>query len=240
MDTIRNTLSNIYSYLEDLLIIKEYIINPEDDLITKTEMFILRYRRILGIILLIILLYIMFFCNIGINGINGINKTILQRGGSANTAGTTPATPDIPTPATPATSATPATDIVGKGKKSKIMSSLKKEGSQIKKAAKGSIIAKKASKLRSSMKSSGFSKKTEEMKQAGFSKTEIAGRGAYSAGATVGNKFKEFSGWLYEILFGIAIAIAICMVILPSLSFFIVGLICYFLLKRKVSSLKSA
>ena len=58
--------------------------------------------------------------------------------------------------------------------------------------------------------------------------------------AAAGEKAKEFAGWLYEILFAIAISLAICMVILPSLSFFIVGLICYFLLKSKMSSLKSA
>ena len=54
-ENIKETTSNIYSYLEDILIIKEYEINRDDDLITKTEMFVLRYRRILGIILLCII-----------------------------------------------------------------------------------------------------------------------------------------------------------------------------------------
>ena len=61
---------------------------------------------------------------------------------------------------------------------------------------------------------------------------------AYQAGAYVGEKFKEFAGWLYEILFAIAISIAICMVVLPSVSFFILGLICFILLKKKVSQVK--
>ena len=67
--TIKDTTGNIYSYLEDILVIKEYEINQEDDLITKTEMFILRYRRILGIILLCILLYIWYKCNIYTNNV---------------------------------------------------------------------------------------------------------------------------------------------------------------------------
>jgi hypothetical protein len=79
-----------------------------------------------------------------------------------------------------------------------------------------------------------------EMRKAGFTKTQARAKMLYNVGAAAGEKFKEFAGWLYEILFAIAISIAICMVVLPSLSFFIVGLICYFLLKSKISSLKSA
>jgi hypothetical protein len=74
---------------------------------------------------------------------------------------------------------------------------------------------------------------------AGFSKKAILGKSIYNVGSYAGEKFKEFSGWLYEILFAIAISIAICMVVLPSLSFFIIGIICFFLLKSKISSFKS-
>ena len=79
----------------------------------------------------------------------------------------------------------------------------------------------------------------QSMRAAGKSKLSIAGNMAYQAGAYVGDKAKEFAGWLYEILFAIAISIAICMVVLPSISFFIVGIICFFLLKSKISTFKS-
>ena len=77
------------------------------------------------------------------------------------------------------------------------------------------------------------------MRAAGKSKLSVAGNMAYQAGAFVGDKAKEFAGWLYQILFAIAISIAICMVVLPSISFFIVGIICFFLLKSKISTFKS-
>jgi hypothetical protein len=78
----------------------------------------------------------------------------------------------------------------------------------------------------------------KSMRDAGFSTKAIIGKNVYQAGAYAGEKFKEFAGWLYEILFAIAISIAICMVVLPSVSFFILGLICFILLKKKVSQVK--
>ena len=53
----------------------------------------------------------------------------------------------------------------------------------------------------------------------------------YKRSAETGEKFKDYSGWLYQMLFSIAITIAICMIILPSLCFVIITVICFFLLK---------
>lgn len=61
----------------------------------------------------------------------------------------------------------------------------------------------------------------------------------YRKGAYAGEQFKDFSGWLYQILFSIAITIAICMIILPSLCFVIITVICFFLLKKKMAAFKS-
>ena len=77
------------------------------------------------------------------------------------------------------------------------------------------------------------------MKSLGMSKAGIAKELAGQAGQYAVDKFKEFSGWLYEILFALAISIAICMIVVPSIAFFALGLICYFLLRKKISSMKA-
>lgn len=88
-NAIINVVINTYDYLDNILVFKEYEINPDDDLITQTKMFILRYRRIIGILLLIILLYMGFNCNFGRGKGKGENadsnenrKENVQKGGS--------------------------------------------------------------------------------------------------------------------------------------------------------------
>lgn len=262
-ENIKETTSNIYSYLEDILIIKEYEINRDDDLITKTEMFVLRYRRILGIILLCILLYIWYNCDI-----NKRTSNLYQTGGGNNSG--------IAGMFNEADKSVKSAEQMAqerqKGKKKLSAEEIEKrkaavqgkrnERSQLIGGSQPAILATKSlsrwdkamekSQMRlSTMKDTlaktsigkfGGKQKGEmaEMRKAGFTKTQAGAKMLYNVGAAAGEKFKEFAGWLYEILFAIAISLAICMVILPSLSFFIVGLICYFLLKSKMSSLKSA
>lgn len=166
-DSIQNTI-------ETYLIFNEYKINPNDDCLTQIKMFILRYRRIIGIILLIILLYIGVNCDI---------YTYSQKGGAS-----------------------------------------------IKKFIKGKFDKKSINSLDTGQIGNVVGDNSKSAK---------LGRMTYQAGAYTGDKFKEFAGWLYQILFAIALSIAICMVVLPSITFFIVGIICFFLLKSKMSSFKS-
>jgi hypothetical protein len=77
------------------------------------------------------------------------------------------------------------------------------------------------------------------MRSAGMSKFGVAKELAGQAGQYAADKFKEFAGWLYEILFALAISIAICMIVVPSIAFFALGLICYFLLRKKISTMKA-
>jgi len=67
--------------------------------------------------------------------------------------------------------------------------------------------------------------------------------GKYASAKKLGSyavdKFKDFAGWLYEILFALAIFIAICMIVVPSIAFVLLGLICYFLLRKKISVVKA-
>ena len=72
-----------------------------------------------------------------------------------------------------------------------------------------------------------------------MTKTDMALSFGKQSGRYLGDKAAEFGNWLYEILFAIAISIAICMVVVPSISFFALGLICYFLLRKKMVTMKS-
>lgn len=86
---------------------------------------------------------------------------------------------------------------------------------------------------------SGKMSEISALKGMGMSKAGIAKELAGQAGQYAVDKFKDFSGWLYEILFALAISIAICMIIVPSIAFFALGLICYFLLRKKILSIKA-
>lgn len=212
MNNLDSKLDNIVNLLEDWLIFKEYTVNGDDDLITQTKIFILRYRRIIGITIIIILLYVGLNCNFG-------NENYLQKGGSKIGSIISQKTAN---------------------------SSIKKAQQELRTKVKQEKTQVKADAIKQKYDDSSLGQKMQKYKQlraTGVSRTEILGKGAlnttYSAGAWVGNTFKEYAGWLYEILFAVAISIAICMVVLPSISFVIIGLICFFLLKSKISSFKS-
>jgi hypothetical protein len=299
---------NTYNYLEDILVFKDYEIDENADLITQSKQFILRYRRIIGIILLAILLYIWFNCDInksdnktknsgnsGNSANSNENRERIQKGGAsagagavvAGAAGAAGAAGPAPAPAPKLTKAQRKEAAFERSEKAAYEQEKKKAALQEKfkkndadkaaeeeKQKKADEIKKledtkaqrkqeKASrsfgqktkdmfhskagtelqreKLKGAYKDSAVGKKMDEiksMRDAGISKKKIAGQMAYQAGAYVGEKFKEFAGWLYEILFAIAISIAICMVVLPSISFFLVALFCFFLLKKKMSQIK--
>lgn len=195
-------LQRIYDYVENIfintLIIKKHTINSNDDLLTQFKCFILRYRRIIGIILLCILLYLDSNCN---NYITYTSKSKnIKGGGGSDAAGAGSGTGTQETGAT-------GTSFAPDYKKGY------NEGMQT------------------------YEKGKDKLKD--FAEKNKHGKIFYNAGAYAGNKFKDFSGWLYQFLFSIAITIAICMIILPSLSFLIIGIICYFLFKKKMSSIKS-
>jgi hypothetical protein len=84
---------------------------------------------------------------------------------------------------------------------------------------------------------------SEKLKEQGLTDDQITstlrGKKYTDVKNYVGDKLSGFANWLYEILFAIAISIAICMVILPTLSFFILALFCYILLGKKIGSVKN-
>ena len=85
METEKNNsdgvlIKNIWEWITNIMIIKEYEINPDDTYWEQTKSFILRYRRIIGIFLLIILIYIWINCDFDNNNTTN-NK---QHGGGNN------------------------------------------------------------------------------------------------------------------------------------------------------------
>jgi len=242
MDNFNNCLNNIANLLKEWLVSKEYIINSDDDLITQTKMFILRYRRIIGIIIIIILLYIGLNCDLS-------NENYLQKGGSGITvsAKTMQSVAKAEAKAaktaeqaakTAAKKAEKAAEAEEKVVKTQAKALMKQERKDEKKTAFKAMRQEKINELQNKYNKTALGRLSVKS-NAGFSKKAILGKSIYNVGSYAGEKFKEFSGWLYQILFAIAISIAICMVVLPSLSFFIIGIICFFLLKSKISGFKS-
>ena len=245
---IYNYFEYIYSYFKyiynNILIINEYTINNDDDLITQAKCFILRYRRIIGIILLCSLLYIDFTYSCDNKKI--FTKIHIMSGGGdgpppAGDAGSPPLTPPPLTPPNnngknPPQTPTKNGDDAGSALKPKTQNNNAKNPSQ--KPKKTGDDA--GSSLKSKIKNSATAKLSQPPTPSKF-KNALAsmGKKISNAPAYAGEKFKDFSGVLYQFLFSVAIFIAICLIILPSLSFIIIGIICYFLFKKKMASFKN-
>ena len=348
-------IENIWEWITDIMIIKEYEINPNDTYWEQTKSFILRYRRIIGIFLLIILIYIWINCDFD-NNDNTINNK-QQHGGSnnpfssfdnslfpntkpapaqaqapASAPASATATATAPEPATaPASAPEPATapkkpkmskqqrteqsdlnkykkslemdnkkadikkeyeaqkvqkeqeeaaaqakvatdkrvtDIQSKKVKSKYgligidkrtkeekaeIKEIKKQGrtdykqaskdvKQAEKALKGAVTEENKAKAQNAL-DKAKAVKADKSKALGAKKSSkdyrksITGS-VYGMGSRGVDSIKENAGWFYQILFSIAISLIICIIVIPSISFFFIALICFFLLKYKMSNLK--
>jgi hypothetical protein len=183
--------------LTDLLIDNEYQIDNTLEWKEQLVQYIMRYRRIIGIIILIILLLIMKFCKWEYKNVGDVSK---QNGGGSNAAMV----------AEPAAADSNNAQNLGKARS---------------KSAKFMNIA--------------TGGKYSAMRTAGMSRFASGLELTRQGGQYVADKFKQFASWLYEILFAIAISIAICMIVMPSIAFFALGLICYFLLRKKISTMKA-
>ena len=294
-DNIKSYIIIFYNYIKQLLIIDKYTINDDDEFIIQIKYFILRYRRIIGIILLCLLLYIDNKCNTDNsnkynNGNSNGNKNMI--GGSAppptqppeirrdlklNTdqqlardkllaedkkiQDTAKAQASIDFTAKTKSDAKAAADKVNTDAKTaadkaiadtaaaKTAEAVKKEKGTFGFGKKGAILKADASKKlgdigskvssKISIDKDAFKAKTgKDYTTLGFASSKLKS-GIYNSTAWAGNKFKDMSGWLYQFLFAIALTISICAIILPSVSFLIIGIICYFLLRKRMIQLKS-
>jgi len=201
-------ISSYWKTITDYFINNTIIINDNDDYKIYFEKFLLKYKRVIGLVLLILLLIIGYFdynsnsnTNTNING-NGNKINLKQKqqfGGASDPASVPPPAHMPPAGMPPAGMPTSVSGIMKQGSATGV--SPTKLG-----IAKG-------------LASKGLGK-------------------GYGAGAYVAQGIRNNADWFYGMLYAIAISLAVFMVTIPSISFFIVGIICYFLLKDKMKTLK--
>ena len=61
----------------------------------------------------------------------------------------------------------------------------------------------------------------------------------FDAGAAAAQGFKDNADVIYQVFYSFAIFIVICIVAIPSVALLVIGIICYFLLKNKMKTIKS-
>ena len=61
----------------------------------------------------------------------------------------------------------------------------------------------------------------------------------FDAGAAAAQGFKDNADVIYQVFYSVAIFIVICIVAIPSVALLVIGIICYFLLKNKMKTIKS-
>ncbi len=292
-----NELSSIGDTISSFLIDDSYIIDDSLEWYDLIQLYIMRYRRIIGIFMLVILLAIMYYCN----GTEKNEQSLkLQSGGDGNHASAVAsemaklrASHEAQQQFAKELSEKAAAESQAAAEKAKTEHAAKMQAAKdAKKASRTAVdkglhkvskrVSKKMSDVGKSIKSSklgkgastvasGVSKLSKaagvtklgkgvgsaigkskmgqlakgkladikDMRSAGMSKFGVAKELTGQAGQYAADKFKEFAGWLYEILFALAISIAICMIVIPSIAFFALGLICYFLLRKKISTMKA-
>jgi hypothetical protein len=224
-------LKSFWDWLNWLIIDENYKLDDNLKWNEQIPNFIMHYRRIIGIIMLIILIGIMKYCD-------GIKKKPasykIQKGGGSDynfgqfTFGAGAAAAAAGSGSGPAAAAAAAGS---GGSSSDVVNATK----AINSAAKGAT----AVATNNSGKPKNLVEDIKGMKDAGMTKMDMAKNFGSRTGRFIGEKSAEFANWLYEILFALAISVAICMIIIPSVSFFFLGLICYFLLRKKIVSIKS-
>ena len=165
-------------YMYNYLIDSKIEIYENDTLLTKIQKILLKYKRIIAIILLIILLIIGYLCNINKLYLNNNNQSRYD------------------------------TTCILYGGRSSIYKAQIKEGA-----------AKKAAALKS-----GIVNAPGNLKAFGDRRAEDA---------------KELAPWFYGIIYSISLALLSFLIFVPVIGFVIVGLICFALLKTKISYIKS-
>ena len=261
---ISNFLDTSWKAITDYFINTQININNNDDYKTKFEKFLLKYKRIIGLVLLIILLIIGYYYYTYNNYNNDAN--IIQKGGgsetpaaapaTAETAAAAPAAAPAPAPAPAlAAAAEPAADKkkgIGDYKKEaidkKAISKLAKvDASKAKytagKASLKKAIGKSAGNIKAAGTGLGMSGKKGAVARYATGAVSKGVSGSISAvrnvGAAGAQSIRENADWFYGMLYAVAISLVVCIITIPSIAFFICGLICYVLLKNNMKAIKS-
>jgi hypothetical protein len=242
------TITNIHNYLIDT----DIIINDDDNFINKIKNYLLKYKRIIAIIFVIILLLIGYYCDYTYLQIKRSFKDdnyILTGGAVGSTFGQKIKT-GFSKAGQSIKSGLQKTGRAIKAAPGKAGRAIKaapgKLGTGLKMAAKKTFALKKpstVSKIQKSKAAQSISKGVSKVGQV----LKTGKMAALKAGVSgtknfIGNRaqdFKEFSPWFFSIMYTIALTIMGFIIILPSIGFFVVGLICYVILKDKITYIKS-
>jgi hypothetical protein len=231
-----------YDKINNYFIDNEIIINDNDDNYIKFKKYLVKYKRIIGVILLIILLSIGYCCDFDFsnnesNSYSNIdiddNKNI-QKGGAFNNS---------------MVAAARARSALKRDRQAAF-----DEAAKLDKADADAAAATAAKAAKDAKSKLGFGSKSAA--KIGLKKDKIIGKiksiktkdvkkgittGAtkmFDAGAAAAQGFKDNSDVIYQVFYSIAIFIVLCIVAIPSVALLGIGIICYFLLKDKMKTLK--
>ena len=198
-----NFLNSSLKTINDYFIDGKIIINNDDNFNSKTQKILLKYKRIIGLVLLIILLIIGYYeYKYYKNYENNSNK--IQNG--AGTLG-----------------------VLHKLSASNMLQASKN-------ATKSQAVLTKAKNIQ---KADNINKKIGEIKAKGISGNVKSGlKGTYNVGAAGAQVVRDNADWFYGMIYAVAISLAVCIITIPSIAFFIVGIICFVLLKGKMKYFK--
>lgn len=246
LDTSWNT---IYNYFIDTQI----NIKDDDDYKTKFEKFLLKYKRILGLVLLILLLIIGYYGyydgNDGNSRSKNDNKNIIQKGGDEPMfANSQEAKAHLNKQKVSSNSMDTAKKEMAKEQaaadavKSKARSKMSREAHKAEAVTvrKEKKAEKKATQKADAMKTKdSVNKSVAAFRAKGYKgHLKSSAKGLYNVGAAGAESIRENADWFYGVLYAIALSLVICIITIPSIAFFIVGIICYFLLKNNMKSIK--
>ena len=221
-DTLEYNLKYIKNILSNYFIDNNININDDEQINSKIKKYLLKYKKIIALVLIILLLIIGYNCD----PYNIRNNNQIQTGGASNVV-------PVPEPAPPAPQAPPAAPAPPAPKKTfkeKVKNKIAK--SSDKRQAGYDLKKEKAKKTIESAKA-----KAGEFKKKALSLKTYTG-GIYNVGSDVANKFKNNADLIYQVFYAFAMFILICIVTVPALAFIVIGLICYVLLKDKIKAVK--
>ena len=250
-NSLNITWISIYNYFID----NKITINDDDNYTLKFKKFLLKYKRIIGVVLLIILLIIGYYeYNDNYNKYSyNININKKQDGGADDEPLYTSkaealahvqaksASDTFKMEAKKAHAEATAKSALDE-KASKGFKVYRKEeieaNKEKKDRAKTSMKAKKIEGSHNIKKLGAKISSAVTTRQGAKNALKSAGKGIYNIGASGAQVVREKADWFYGFLYSIALSLVICIITIPSIGFFIIGIFCYFLLKDKISGLK--
>lgn len=235
-----------YDKINNYFIDNEIIINDNDDNYIKFKKYLVKYKRIIGVILLIILLSIGYCCDFDFsnnesnsygNDNDNDNKNI-QKGGALNHAAMVAAARAESAGKRALAAAAEAAAKLDKADADAATATAAKEA----KDAKSKLGFGSKSRAKLDMKLDKVGKtigKIKSVKAKDVKKGITTGATKmFDAGAAAAQGFKDNSDVIYQVFYSIAIFIVLCIVAIPSVALLGIGIICYFLLKDKMKTLK--